>query len=85
LDPLSCGRPLSTQTPVPVAQESVPLWHTLEEGVQGPPLLQTSHTPALVQTLPGSHSAPGALLPLATHTCEPVAQEYVPVLQVSVG
>jgi hypothetical protein len=77
--------PLSTQTPVPVAQESVPLWHTLVEGVQGPPLLQTSHTPALVQTLPGSHSAPGALLPLATQTREPVAQEYVPVLHVSVG
>jgi hypothetical protein len=82
---LSALTPVSTQTGVPVAQVSAPLWQRLDVGTQGPPSLQATQRPALLQTLPISHSAPAGLLPPATQTCVPVLHEYVPVLQRSVG
>jgi hypothetical protein len=71
---------------LPVAHDSVPVWHALA-GVHGPPLLHATHIPALhtIPVVPVAHDIPVGLFPVSTHTCDPVAHEYIPVLQGLVG
>jgi hypothetical protein len=76
--------PVSVQTGAPVVQESVPPWH-LFDGVQASPLLQVTHAPALLQTIPVPHAVPAALLAVASHTGDPVVHAIAPLLQGSVG
>jgi hypothetical protein len=81
--PSATRPPVSMHAALPVAQESVPLWH-LFVGVQAAPAVQFTHIPSL-QTLPVPHGFPFAAGPEATQADAPLVQSILPILQGSLG
>ncbi len=71
----------STQTFWPVMHEYVPTWHALSEGVQVPPSVQGTQTPALQTSLTPQTLPSSTLEVLATQTWTPVEQENEPTWQ----
>jgi hypothetical protein len=75
--PSGSAVPVSVQTDVPVAQESVPVWQGLPPGVQATPAVHATQEPAL-QTWFVPHEVPDGSGPVATHTGTPAAQLTTP-------
>jgi hypothetical protein len=72
--------PPSTQVLAPVEQEYTPFLQMFGLPVQAPPAVHATHVPEL-QTMLVPQLVPAALLPPSTQVWLPVAQEYVPFLQ----
>jgi hypothetical protein len=76
--------PLATHCEAPVAHEVAPFWQG-SVGWHGVPAVQATQVPVLLQTWLLPQVVPVALVPLATHTDTPVAQDVAPVWQGLVG